>query len=255
MIQPVSEDKNVEDATQQLIYWRELAERSERLAAVGELAGTTAHEFNNLLMTILNYAKLGLRHRDEATRDKALQKIYDASQRAARVTQSVMGMARNRTGGLEPTQLQPVIEDALLLLEREMKSFRVQVETRFEPVPDVLAAGNDIQRLLLNLLINARQAMPDGGRITLQLKPEAARRNVLLVVRDEGHGMAPEVMQRIFEPLFSTKSGPDQSGKGGCGLGLSTCQRIVDAHRGTIRVRSSLGKGTEFTIRLPVAEQ
>jgi signal transduction histidine kinase len=254
MIQPVPEDRNVEDATQQLAYWRELAERSERLAAVGELAGTTAHEFNNLLMTILNYAKLGLRHRDDATRDKALQKIYDASQRAARVTQSVMGMARNRTGGLEPTQLQPVIEDALLLLEREMKSFRVQVETCFEPVPNVLAAGNDIQRLLLNLLINARQAMPDGGRITIQLKEDAARQHVLLVVRDEGQGMTPEVMQRIFEPLFSTKSGPDQSGKGGCGLGLSTCQRIVEVHRGTIRVRSTPGRGTEFTIRLPVAQ-
>src|SRR3954463_13593855 len=86
--------------------------RTQRLATLGELMSTTTHEFNNVLMTILNYARLGLRHKDEATRDKALQKILDAGQRAAKITSSVLGMARNRSSGLEPTNLGKLIEEA-----------------------------------------------------------------------------------------------------------------------------------------------
>lgn len=234
---------------------QERLEQTQRLAAIGELTSTTTHEFNNLLMTILNYAKLGLRHRDDATRDKALQKILDASERAAKITSCVLGMARNRSGDLEPTELKSVIEDALLLLEREMRKYRIAVEAELESVPRVMACGNEIQRVLLNLLTNARQAIGEGGTIRVRLSQDAANRQVLLTVRDNGCGIEAEHLPRIFEPFFSTKQGPDQSGKGGTGVGLSMCREVVERHSGKIRVESTVGKGTAITIRIPFAPQ
>ena len=109
--------------------------------------------------------------------------------------------------------------------------------------------------MLLNLLINARQAMPSGGRVLIRLEHDAAADMVDLVVRDTGCGIPADKLPRIFEPFFTTKSGPDETGKGGTGLGLASCRQIIEAHRGRIRVESTVGKGTQFTIKLPVAKQ
>ncbi len=225
--------------------------QSQRLATIGELTSTTTHEFNNLLMTIMNYAKLGLRHKDEPTRDKALGKIMDASNRAAKVTQTILGLARNRTGEAEPTSLETIIRDTLVLLERELHRYRILVETDFDPVPMALVEGNQIQRVLINLLTNARQAIGESGVIKIRLSFDSLTECVVLMVRDSGKGIAPENMPRIFDSFFSTKNGPDASGKGGTGLGLSACREIIEEHRGKIRVESTLGKGTAFYIRLP----
>jgi signal transduction histidine kinase len=234
------------------ILKRQLAE-SQKLVALGELVGTTTHEFNNVLMTMINYAKMGVRHKDEATRDKALTKILAAAERAARITKGILGMARNRADAMEPIDLSQLVQDSLLLLEREMRKYRVRVETQLEAVPQVMGQGNQIQQLLLNLLINARQAMPGGGHVLIRLRHDPHAQTVDLTVRDTGCGIAPENLRRIFDPFFSTKTGPDESGKGGSGLGLSACRDIVEAHRGRIRVESTEGKGTAFTIKLPVA--
>ena len=240
---------------QQIAILREQLAQAQKLTALGELASTTTHEFNNVLMTIINYAKLGLRHPDEATRTKALDKILAASLRAARITNSVLGMARNRKAGLEPTDLVPIIEDSLLLLERELNKYRISLERQLEAVPPVLANGNQIQQVLLNLIINARQAMANGGQLLIRLQHDSRSDTVELTVRDTGCGMPPEVLHRIFDPYFSTKDGPDATGKGGTGLGLSFCRSIIEAHRGKIRVESSVGRGTAFMIKLPVAAQ
>ena len=229
---------------------RQLLE-AQKAATLGELLGTTTHEFNNALTTILNYAKLGLRHRDQPTRDKALERILSAGTRAAKITASVLGMSRTGAARFEPTNLELLIEDVLVLLEREMTKYRVQVEREFAPVPKVSANPSQIQQVLLNLLVNARQAMPTGGRLILRLSQDALLGTVDLMVRDMGCGMTPDVMRRMFDSHFSTKSGPDETGKGGSGLGLSACREIVDAHRGRIRVESAPGKGTAITIRLP----
>jgi signal transduction histidine kinase len=233
---------------------RQLA-HAQRLTALGELVGTTTHEFNNVLMTIINYAKLGLRHKDEATRDKALTKILAAGERAAKITNSVLGMARNRNEGFEPTDLARILDETLVLLERELSKYRISVERQIDATPPALANGNQIQQVLLNLLINARQAMQNGGRILIKLTHDAESDTVDLLVRDTGSGIPPDKLRRIFDPFFSTKSGPDETGKGGTGVGLSTCRSIIEAHRGRIRVESSVGKGTAFTIKLPVARQ
>ncbi len=240
------------DLTEQVEHLQKLLDQSQRLAAVGELTSTTTHEFNNLLMTILNYAKLGIRHKDDATRDKSLQKIFDAATRAAKITNCVLGMARNRSGDLEPTNLGPVIEDALMLLEREMLKYRIRIEKELEAVPQVMASGNEIQRVLLNLLTNARQAIGECGTVRVRLHHEPETASVVLTVRDNGAGIPADVLPRIFDPFFSTKAGPDASGKGGSGLGLSACRDIIERHHGKIRVESSIGKGTAFLIRLPV---
>jgi signal transduction histidine kinase len=108
-----------------------------------------------------------------------------------------------------------------------------------------------IQQVLINLLINARQAMPDGGVVTLRLAPDAAGRLVELSVIDRGIGIPPENLRRIFEPFFSTKTGPDTSGVGGTGLGLAVCRDIVEAHHGRLRAESRLGQGSTFTLVLP----
>jgi signal transduction histidine kinase len=229
--------------------------RTQRLAALGELTSTTTHEFNNVLMTILNYARMGLRHKDQPTRDKALEKILAAAQRASKITSTILAVARNRSGNFEATDLKKIVEDTLVLLERELSKFRIAVETHLAEVPPVLAQGNQIQQVLLNLLINARQAMPSGGRVIIRLQHDTAAEMVDLVVRDTGSGIPADKLPRIFEPFYTTKSGPDETGMGGTGLGLAACRQIIEAHHGHIRVLSTVGQGTEFTIKLPVAQK
>lgn len=226
----------------------------QAMATLGELTGTATHEFNNVLMTIINYARSGIRNKDEATRDKALAKILDASQRAAKITATILAQARNRGDAMQPTDLAQIIQDSLVLLERELRKYRVAVELHLPPgLPKAMASGNQIQRVLLNLLINARQAMPDGGTVSISLAADADTGMLVLAVRDSGCGIPADQLPRIFDAFYSTKSGPDASGKGGTGLGLAACKEIVETHRGRIRVESTVGRGTAFIIRLPAA--
>ena len=227
-------------------------EQTRRMAVIGELTSTTTHEFNNLLTTILNYAKLGQRHKDEPSRDKAFTRIYDAANRATKITGSILSLARARNGQMEPIDLRGIVEDTLLLLEREFRKYRIALEVVLdEGLPQVHASASDLQRVLINLLVNARQATPEGGSVRVALQLDAKSQDLILSIRDTGSGIPPEVLPRIFEPFFSTKSGPDASGKGGTGVGLSTCKEVIDSHGGRIRVESSVGKGTAFMIRLP----
>ena len=244
--------KNTTDA--ELAALKQELVRTQRLAALGELAGTTTHEFNNVLMTIINYAKLGMRHKDESTRDKAFDRILAAATRAEKITNSVLGMARNRGEEFAPTELAPLVEQSLVLLEREMQKYRVAVRTEFAPAPPVHAIGNQIQQVLLNLMTNARQAMPNGGELLLRITHDESAGLVDLMVRDSGSGIPREKLPKIFDRFYTTKSGPDATGKGGTGVGLSACKDIIETHRGKIRVESTVGKGTAFTVRLPVWE-
>jgi signal transduction histidine kinase len=249
----VTPDPSPDAATlrQQNEILRQQLMQAQKLTALGELVGTTTHEFNNVLMTIINYAKLGLRHKDAATREKAFDKILAAANRAAKITTCVLGMARNRSAGQEATDLVALVEDTLVLLEREMNKYRVRVERQFRQVPEAYVNGNQIQQVLLNLLINARQAMPNGGRVYVKLAHDPETGMIDLVVRDFGCGIPQEKLPHIFDSFFTTKAGPDASGKGGTGLGLSMCKDIIESHHGRIRVDSTVGKGTAFTLKLP----
>jgi len=247
-----NETSNVSLQEQVDLLKQQLAQ-AQRLTALGELVGTTTHEFNNVLMTIINYAKMGMRHKDTATRDKCLDKIFAAGNRAAKITNTVLAMARSRSSGQEPTNLRELIENTLLLLEREMNKYRIAVDKKFDDVPEAYVNGNQIQQVLLNLLINARQAMPGGGRVAIKLCYDREGDMIDLVIRDYGCGVPPDVLPRIFDSFYTTKTGPDASGKGGTGLGLSLCRDIIESHHGQIRVNSTVGVGTAFTLRLPMA--
>lgn len=249
------ETANVSDLQHQLHLAKQDLRQAQAMAALGELASTTTHEFNNALTTILNYAKLGLRHTDEATRTKALEKILSAGERANKITNCVLGLARNRGNDPAPTDLAELIDETLVLLERELMKYRVAVERNFASVPRAMVVGNQIQQVLINLLTNARQAMPNGGRVVLSLAHDADDKFVELSVRDTGAGIAADKLPKIFDRGFSTKSGPDASGKGGAGLGLAACREIVETHGGRIRVASTVGRGTAFTLKLPVTPE
>lgn len=247
-------DAEIFELKERIRHLEETLTETQSLTAVGELAGTTAHEFNNILTLTINYARMGLRRQDNETREKAFNKILDASNRAAKIVGVVLGLARNRKPGREPTDLTTLVEDVLLLLERELLKYRISVEKKFEPIDLVLANGNQIQQVLINLVVNARQASPNGGRLVVRIRRcEEAPQFAELVVRDFGTGIPQDKLPQIFDAFYSTKQGPDETGKGGTGLGLALCKRIVEEHAGKIKVESSVGKGTSFTIRLPFA--
>jgi signal transduction histidine kinase len=229
--------------------------QAQKSAALGELLSTTTHEFNNVLMAVNGYAKMGLRHADAPTREKSFTKILAASDRAAKICKSILGVARNRSGDFEPTDLAALLDDVLMLLERELSKYRVSIERKINSVPLAMVCPNQIQQVLLNLVTNARQAMPNGGTVFVTLACDPASGLVDLTIRDTGMGISREKLPRIFDPYFSTKSGPDASGKGGTGLGLSACHEIIQAHHGRIRVQSTEGKGTAFTLRLPMVKK
>jgi signal transduction histidine kinase len=225
----------------------------QRISSLGVLAGGVFHELNNALTPILNYAKLGLRNPDPAYRERALTRILEAGQRAAAITAGMLGLSRP---GRDPNHRVPVdlnrlLEEVVLLVSKDLARNKVRLEVQLLGRPFARVNPAQIQQVLINLLINARQAMPEGGVVQLRLAPVATGRLAELSVIDHGVGIAPGNLRRIFEPFFSTKTGPDASGLGGTGLGLAVCRDIVEAHHGRLRAESSLGQGSTFTLVLP----
>jgi len=223
----------------------------QRVSSLGVLAGGICHELNNALTPILNYAKLGLRNPDPEYRKRAFEKILDGAQRASAITGGVLGLARPRADRQEPTDLVRLAEEVLLLVNKDLSKHRVKPEFLAEGRPHARVNPAEIQQVLLNLVINARQAMPKGGSLRVKVGLDPAGRLAEVSVTDTGTGIAPADLRRIFEPFFTTKTGPDAAGMGGTGLGLAVCREIVEAHHGRLRAESRLGQGTTFTLRLP----
>jgi signal transduction histidine kinase len=226
--------------------------QAQKLSSVGALASSVAHEFNNILTTIINYARLALRNPgDEASRTQALEKILKGSQRAATIINSMLGFARNTSTQREMTDLVGLVEEVLILTDKDLSKHRIHVDRRLHGRPRACVVPAQIEQVLLNLIINARQAMPRGGHLRLEVRENGKTGLVELKVSDTGMGIPPERLRLIFEPFYTTKV-PDAEGTGGTGLGLSVCRQIVEQHQGRIRVESLVGKGSTFTIKLPV---
>jgi signal transduction histidine kinase len=226
--------------------------QAQRLSSVGALASSVAHEFNNILTTIINYAKLGLRHEgDEAGRRQALEKILKGSQRAATIINSMLGYARNTSAQREMTDLVALVEEALVLTEKDLSKHRIQVETKFHGRPQAPVVPGQIEQILLNLIINARQAMPRGGLLRIEVRENPQTQMAEIRVTDTGVGIPKDRLRLIFEAFYTTKE-PDEHGHGGSGLGLSVCRQIIEQHQGRIRVESLVGKGSTFTVKLPM---
>jgi signal transduction histidine kinase len=228
--------------------------QAQRLSSVGALAASVTHEFNNILTTTINYARMGLRHKDQPTRDKAFDKILSAGQRASRITTGMLAFARGNGDRREPLELEPLVREVLVLAEKDLQMHRVrwQFDVVGKPVAEVNAI--QIQQVLLNLIVNARQAMAGGGELRITIRENQETQTAEITLRDTGPGIPPESLHRIFEPFYSTKE-RDQTGRGGTGLGLALCRDIMETHRGRIRVESTVGVGTAFTLKFPSASQ
>jgi signal transduction histidine kinase len=225
--------------------------QAQKLSSVGALASSVAHEFNNILTTIINYARLALRGDDEAARTQALEKILKGSQRAATIINSMLGFARNTSTQRQFTDLAALVEEVLVLTDKDLSKHRIHVEKKYQGRPRASVVPAQVEQVLLNLILNARQAMPRGGHLRIDVRENVRTHMVELSVADTGVGIPPERLGLIFEPFYTTKE-PDANGHGGTGLGLSVCRQIVEQHQGRIRVESLVGKGSTFIIKLPV---
>ena len=226
--------------------------QAQKLSSVGALASSVAHEFNNILTTIINYARLALRNpQDETTRTQALEKILKGSQRAAVIINSMLGFARNNSTQRERTDIVALVEETLVLTEKDLSKHRIHVEKKYHGRPFASVVPAQIEQVLLNLIINARQAMPRGGHLRIDVRENPRTQMVELRVADTGCGIPPDQLRLIFEPFYTTKE-PDAHGHGGTGLGLSVCRQIIEQHHGRIRVESLVGRGSTFTVKLPL---
>jgi signal transduction histidine kinase len=229
--------------------------QAQRLSSVGALASSVAHEFNNILTTIINYAKMAQRPTlDDAARNQCLDKILKGGQRAATIIASMLGFARNNSTQKEKTDIIALIEEVLILTDKDLSKHRIQIEKKYDGRPEAWVVPGQLEQVLLNLIINARQAMPRGGRLRIDVRTNLHTQMVEIKVADSGVGIPVDRLPLIFEPFYTTKE-PDEHGSGGTGLGLSVCRQIIEQHHGRIRVESVVGKGSTFTVKLPVKDE
>ncbi|MFO0584776.1 MAG: ATP-binding protein [Anaeromyxobacter sp.] len=223
--------------------------QSQKLEAVGLLAGGVAHDFNNLLVGILSYSELLREEAKPGTlEEEAATTISKAATRAAELTRQLLAFARMGPRREETVDLHLVVREVVTLLSRTLdKSIRVEARLHAQP-STVRGDPGQLQQVILNLAVNARDAMPSGGTLALETSVDAAARSLVLEVSDTGVGIPPEHLERIFDPFFTTKS----EGKG-TGLGLSTVYGILKVHGGGVKVESTPGVGTRFRVRLPLA--
>lgn len=225
-----------------------------KLATIGQLGAGVAHEINNPLTGILGYAqfvlerlsKSGLKNEDVNTFVRYLQYIENGASRCKQIVQSLLRFARRSNENFEAVDVNTVIMDTLFLIERQLLENKVVVSKNFTDDIDLID-GNAIQlqQVFTNIIINAQQAMPNGGQLSIITRRKDD--TVEIEFKDTGCGIAEEHMERIFEPFFTTKM--DWKGTG---LGLSICYDIIRTHKGNILVNSTPGKGAVFTVILPV---
>lgn len=225
---------------------------AQKMSSIGMLTSSITHEFNNILMTVINYAKIGLRNNDAESRTKAFQKILAAGDRARSITTGMLALARGDKGPRESTSMARLLSEVLVLCEKDLAKYHTDVHVHLDDDPQAVVSAAQIQQVLLNLIVNARQAMGERGTLLLQTRTNAQANTAEIVVRDTGPGIPAEKLQNIFTRFYSTKD-RDEEGRGGTGLGLALCKDIIEAHDGRIRVESAVGKGTQFTLVFPLA--
>jgi PAS domain S-box-containing protein len=219
--------------------------RTERVAELGTLASGMAHEIGTPMNVILGRAEYLMDRVKEEPVKKGLQTIVAQVERITRVMNQMLTFARRKPPERVPLDLRGAIEDSLEMFQERLAKSRVKVEMQIdEACPRVLADGDQMSQVMINLIMNALHAMEDGG--TLRIAMAQDEEMVKLAVADTGHGIPPEAVKRIFEPFFTTK----EFGKG-TGLGLTVVKGIIEEHHGTITVESEEGRGTRFTILLP----
>jgi two-component system NtrC family sensor kinase len=224
--------------------------QSEKLAAMGRLTSQIAHELNNPIYGIMNTLEL---LKTEIPPESKRRRILDLSlseiQRLSEMLRNMLSFSKPEEEKRRPIKIDELIEGILLVMEKQMRESNIQVEISFNPdIPEIMASTNQMRQVMLNILKNAKEAMPKGGTLTVRTSREDNR--VLIHIQDTGMGVPEENRDKIFEAFFTTK----QKVKG-VGLGLSVCYGIIKDHGGDIKVESEEGKGTTFIISLPVESQ
>ncbi|MGO9125175.1 MAG: sensor histidine kinase [Terriglobales bacterium] len=230
----------------------------EKMASIGKMAAVVAHEVNNPLSGILTYAKLLRKwvasgQAEAEKREEALQcleLIAAESRRCGELVKNLLILSRTAPMNVEPADLQAVIDRCLLLVRHQLELGGIQLQLHLaEGLPRAPCDAAQIEQVLLALIMNAIDAMPRGGNLWLETSLSDDETEIKIQVRDDGAGIAPDVLPQIFEPFLTTK----ESGHG-VGLGLAISRGIVERHNGRIEVQSELGRGTAFTVILPVQE-
>ena len=239
----------IRDVTEQR-RWEEQLARSEKLSALGQLAMGMAHDFTNLLQAILGHTQLIAHEPSPERLHRGLSTIEQAVRDGVETVGRIRRFARRDVDRrLERVDLRDVVRQAIEIVrprwsQSDLRGTPIMVRQQLGAVPPVQARGAELREALINLVLNAVDAMPQGGSITLETRQ--AGDWVLLSIADTGTGIAPDARRRIFEPFFTTK-------ESGTGLGLSIVSGIISSYGGTIDVDSEIGRGTTFTIRLPPA--
>jgi PAS domain S-box-containing protein len=242
IVRDVTDEKRM---TEQLV-------QQEKLAAVGELVSGVAHELNNPLASVMAFAQLLLAAPEDAPQDRhAIDAIHQEAKRAAKIVSNLLTFARQHQPERTVTDLNRVVDDTLELRRYALRVAQVDIETRLDPaLPITWADPFQLQQVVLNLVTNAEQALGAwSGQRRIVVSTERVRDKLVLTVTDNGPGIAPEHVSRIFNPFFTTKPVGE-----GTGLGLSISDGIIREHGGRIRVESAPGAGARFIIELPYME-
>jgi len=243
-------EEKVKQRTEELAAMQARVAQSERLASLGMLAAGVAHEVNNPLGGILALTGLTVEdmRKDDPNREN-LEEVIRQTERCRDIVKGLLEFSRQSKGNTEPVDLNKVLEETLSLVEKQALFFNINVIWNLDPeLPPVIADRSQFQQVFINILMNAVQAMNERGTITIVTRHNSHENAVEAAISDTGQGIPREQIGRIFDPFFTTKG----SGHG-TGLGLSIAYGIVTTHRGSISVRSEVGKGSTFTIRMPAA--
>jgi len=248
-------EERVEQKSRELRGAQEEMLRVERMASIGKLAAVVAHEINNPLAGILTYAKL-LKKRlsrevqPDAEKIGMLDLVESESRRCGDIVKNLMTFARPTSMNREPADLNAIINRCVRLVQHQLDLKNIELHEMLEQIPLVRCDNGQIEQVVLALVMNAIDAMPNGGNLTLASRKSPKAEKVQIEVRDDGVGMPPDVLANMFEPFFTTKERSR-----GLGLGLAISRNIVDRHGGQIAVTSEPGRGTAFTITLPLQSQ
>jgi two-component system NtrC family sensor kinase len=245
-------ERQVEQRTAALKEAQAQLVQAAKLASLGRLAASIAHEINNPLTGILTFARLMLRRLeagelDAPGRDACLRELRlmeRETQRCTRIVSDLLDFARQRPLALQRMSVERAVDEALSLLQHQLELKGLVLDKRLGQTPEIDADFGQLRQAFVNLFLNACDAMGTGGRLTVETR--ALPQGVVIVVEDTGVGIEPEHLERIFDPFFTTK-------QKGTGLGLSVVHGIVERHGGRLAVRSELGRGTRFEITLPAA--
>ncbi|MGA2754352.1 MAG: ATP-binding protein [Terracidiphilus sp.] len=245
---PVGRIVLVDDITERVTLETQLAQ-ADKLTSIGLLAAGVAHEINTPLAVISSYAQmLAKQLRGDARLSPVLDKITQQSFRAAEIANGLLNFSRTSTTEFRSTDLNQVVRDTLSLLEHQFKTAQILVDLELaDELPPIHGNPGKLQQVFLNLLLNAKDAMPGGGRLRIATLVNG---HVEAVISDSGSGIAPEHLKRIYDPFFTTKNLPGD--RRGTGLGLSVSYGIIQEHAGKIHVDSAIGAGTTFHLEFPL---